>query len=129
MSIISIRHIQAPVTVDVGSLTVEVTPATPVVDTPTGEVTLDPVINIPAGKTLVQIINKGASVPVGGVYGADASITVTCGSLVMELPVDPLGDGFRIKASGFNAALNTYGTLPVVSIDNSGGAAIEWNAV
>ncbi len=115
--------------ITVGAITVDIAPATAAVDAPSGALTLAAVINIPAGKRRVVIINKGSTVPVGGNFGNDASATVTCGALAKELPVDPSSDGFLLESSGLNAATNTYGTLPSVAIGNAGGAAIDWYAV
>jgi hypothetical protein len=111
----------------IGDITVSPTPATPVVDSLSGTLTLAAAINIPAGKTRVIIINKGDTVPVGGNFGANASATVVAGALNTELPVDPTG--IELKATGTDTATNEYGTLPAITITNAAGAAIWWYAV
>ncbi len=112
-----------------GDISVAITPATPINDNPIGELTLDTSIAVPAGKKRVVVINKGDTMPVGGVYGANASASAVCGSLSTEIPVDPLGDGFMLEASGLNPVTNIFGTLPSVTITNTAGAAIWWYAV
>lgn len=116
-----------PAEINTGAISVSTTPATPVVDDPEGELTLATSISIPAGKSFVHIINKGNLVPVGGIFGANASCTVAAGSLSTELPVDP--DGLPLKSSGTNTASNEHGTLPAITITNASGAAIWWYAV
>jgi len=114
-------------TVNIGDITVEVTPATAITDNPAGALTLATSISIPAGKTQVWIINKGDTIPVGGSFGANASASVVAGALSTSLPVDP--DGITLRASGTNTATNQYGTLPAITITNASAAAIWWYAV
>lgn len=110
----------------VGSLNVTVGADSQTADTPGGELTLAASISIPAGYSYVKIINKGATVPVGGTFGADVSATISSMSN-MELPVDP--DGMELRSSGKDSVNGEFGLLPAISIDNSNGAAIWWYGV
>lgn len=113
--------------VNTGDLNVSTTPANEVANAPVGGLTLANPINISAGKRKLKVINKGGTVPVGGVLGKNLPAELVIGAMTMEIPVDP--DGFDFESTGHDTADNEYGVFPAITINNPDGAAIWYYAV